>query len=418
MANKEIIREFKLTTLALKNKNTVFLAVIILLVFGIISYVTMPKELFPEINYPTVFVQTAYPGNSPEDIENLITRPLENEIQAVTGIKELRSQSMQDFSIIFVEFNTNVNIKEALIDVKDAIDKAKSDLPSDLLADPVARDLDFNSFPILNINISGEYTLPELKRYADQLSDELERVYQISQVNISGVDERRILVELDMARMESLGISFSTIENIVRMENVTMAGGELKLGKTRRSVRTVGEFENIDDIRNIIIRQDPAHTVYLKDVAEVTDGFEDKKSFARLDGNPVVTLGVVKKSGENLITAATSAFTIMDRAIEDGTLPPDLRVDYTFDQSKNIKSQISNLENSIIMGVLLVVTVLFFFLGMRNALIVGISIPLSMLITFVFLNLQNAQVNMIVLFSRHRSGGEHHPIPRPRIQQV
>ncbi|MFO7616742.1 MAG: efflux RND transporter permease subunit [Bacteroidales bacterium] len=301
--------------------------------------------------------------------------------------------------MIFVEFNTNVNIQEALIDVKDAIDKAKSNLPGDLMADPVARDLDFNSFPILNINLSGEYSLPELKRYADYLSDALERVYQISRVNISGVDERRILVELDLARMEALGISFTTIENIVRMENVTLAGGELKLGNTRRSVRTIGEFESLDELRNIIIRQDPTHTVYLRDVAEVTDGFEDKKSYARLDGNPVVTLGVVKKSGENLITAATAAFKIMESAIDDGTLPPDLRVDYTFDQSKNIKSQLSNLENSIIMGVILVVTVLFFFLGMRNALIVGISIPLSMLITFVFLNLQNSQVNMIVLFS-------------------
>ncbi|MFA6352152.1 MAG: efflux RND transporter permease subunit, partial [Bacteroidales bacterium] len=256
MEKKEIIREFKLTTLALRNRNTVFLAVIILLVFGVISYVTMPKELFPEINNPTVFVQTPYPGNSPEDIENLITRPLENEIQSVTGIKEVSSQSMQDFSIIFVEFNTNVNIKEALIDVKDAIDKAKSELPNDLMTDPVARDLDFNSFPILNINLSGDYSLPELKRYADQMSDELERVYQISKVNISGVDERRILVELDLARMEALGISFSAIENIIKMENITLAGGELKLGDTRRSVRTIGEFENIDDIRNIIIRQD------------------------------------------------------------------------------------------------------------------------------------------------------------------
>lgn len=399
MEKKEIIREFKLTTLALRNRNTVFLAVIILLVFGVISYVTMPKELFPEINNPTVFVQTPYPGNSPEDIENLITRPLENEIQSVTGIKEVSSQSMQDFSIIFVEFNTNVNIKEALIDVKDAIDKAKSELPNDLMTDPVARDLDFNSFPILNINLSGDYSLPELKRYADQMSDELERVYQISKVNISGVDERRILVELDLARMEALGISFSAIENIIKMENITLAGGELKLGDTRRSVRTVGEFESIDDIRNIIIRQDPTLTVYLKDVAVVSDGFEDKKSYARLDGNPVVTLGVVKKSGENLITAANAAFSIMDEAVEDGTLPPDLRIDYTFDQSKNIKSQLSNLENSIILGVILVITVLFFFLGMRNALIVGISIPLSMLITFVVLNLLNSQINMIVLFS-------------------
>ena len=399
MENKEIIREFKLTTLALKNKNTVFLAVFILFTFGVISYLTMPKELFPEVNFPTVFVQTAYPGNSPEDIENLITRPLENELQAVNGIKELRSQSMQDFSMVFVEFNTSVNIKEALVEVKDAIDKAKGNLPADLLADPMARDLDFNSFPVLNINLSGEYSLPELKHFADLLQDELERIYEISRVNISGVDERKILIELDLASMEALGISFNNIENMIRMENISMAGGELKLGKTRRSVRTIGEFETVDDIRNIILRQDPVQTVYLRDVAVVIDGFADPTSYARLNGNPVVTLGVVKKSGENLITASDKTFAVMNNVFANGTLPPDLRVDYTWDQSENIKSQLSNLENSIIMGVILVITVLFFFLGLRNAIIVGISIPLSMLITFVILNLQNAQINMIVLFS-------------------
>ena len=155
--DKKAVREFKPTTLALKNKNTVYLAVFILLTFGIISYFTMPKELFPEINFPTVFVQSIYPGNSPEDIENLITRPLENELQSVQGINELRSSSMQDFSMIFVEFQTNVDIKEALVDVKDAIDRSKSELPDDMLADPQAVDLDFSSFPILNVNLSGDY---------------------------------------------------------------------------------------------------------------------------------------------------------------------------------------------------------------------------------------------------------------------
>lgn len=399
MEKKQTVREFKLTTLALNNKNTVYLGLFILLVFGIISYVTMPKELFPEIKYPTVFVQTAYPGNSPEDIENLITRPLENELQTVKGINKLSSNSMQDFSMIFVEFQTTIDIKEALVDVKDAIDKAKSELPNDLLADPAALDFDFSSLPILNVNLYGDYSLIQLKNYAEFLQEEFERVYEISQVNISGVDEREILIEVDLYKLEALGLSFQSIENAVMMENITMAAGELKMGNTLRSVRTVGEFRSIEEIENIILKQDPTQVVHLKDVANVIDGFEDVKSYSRLNGKSVVNLGIVKKDGENLITATEAVHEIIRKSQEDGSLPADLDIVYTFDQSKETKSQLSNLENSIILGVILVITILFFFLGLRNAVIVGLAIPLSIFITFVILNLQNAQINMIVLFS-------------------
>ena len=392
-------REFKLTTLALKNKNTVYLAVIILLVFGVISYFTMPKELFPEINYPTVFVQTTYPGNSPEDIENLITRPLENELQTLQGLNELSSNSLQDFSVIFVEFQTNIDIKEALVDVKEAIDKAKSELPDDLPADPSAVNLDFTSFPILNVNLSGDYSRVQLKDFAEYLQQEFERVFEISQANIAGVDERIIKVDIDLIRMEALGLSFQQIENALMMENITMAGGELNVGGTRRSVRTVGEFRTINDIRNIIVKQDPVNTVYLKDVAEVIDGFEDKKSYARLDGNPVVTLQIIKKDGENLISATEAVKNIITESYASESIPADLDVNYTFDQSEDTRAQLSNLENSIILGVILVITILFFFLGLRNAIYVGLAIPLSIFITFVILNIQDAQVNMIVLFS-------------------
>ena len=397
--DKLLIRDFKLTTLALKNKSTIYLLAIMLMIFGVISYVRMPKELFPEINYPTVFVQTVYPGNSPEDIENLITRPLENELQTVKGIKNLKSNSLQDFSMIFVEFQTNVNIKSALLDVKDAIDKTKSKLPTDLRTEPSAINFDFNSLPILNVNLSGDYSLTQLKNYAEYLKDEIERINEVSKVDITGVDDRKILVEVDLPKMEALGVSFTTVENVMRMENMSMSGGEVKIGKTRRTVRTVGEFKTIDDIRNIVIRQDPTNTVYLKDIANVTDGFGDKKSYARLDGRPVVTLNVVKKSGENLISATQSTFAAIDAAKKDGSVPSDLRVDYTMDQSKSIKRQLGELENSIVMGIVLVITILFLFLGLRNALIVGLAIPMSLLMTFVFLTIQGAQINMIVLFS-------------------
>jgi len=397
--HKLLIRDFKLTTLALKNKSTVYLLAVMLVIFGVISYITMPKELFPEINYPTIFVQTPYPGNSPADIENLITRPLENELQTIDGIQSLKSSSFQDFSMIFIEFQTHVDVKSALLDVKDAIDKAKSSLPTDLMTDPSAIDFDFNSRPILNVNISGAYSITQLKGFAETLKNEIERVNEISKVNITGADDRKILVEVDLPKLEALGLNYAAIENVMRMENVSVSAGEIKIGKTLRSVRTDGEFKTLDDIRNLIIRQDPTNPVYLKDVATVTDGFADKKSFARLNGQSVVTLNVIKKSGENLIAATQSTFDIVNTSIKTGLIPDDLRIDYTADQSESIRKQLSELENSIVMGMVLVVLVLFLFLGLKNALIVGIAIPMSLLITFVVLTVQGAQVNMIVLFS-------------------
>jgi len=277
--SKQKFREFKLTTAALKNRNTVFLLTALIIFFGIFSYRNLPKELFPEIVLPTVLVQTTYPGNPPLDIENLITRPIEKEVESVTGIKEISSTSAQDASMIFVEFNTDVDIKVALQDVKDAVDKAKSELPGDLLFDPLVQDIDFSEFPIININLSGDFSVEELKDYAEILEERIESVGEISKVEIRGVDEREIKVDVDLLKMESYGLSFDDIEFAISQENVSISGGEIKLGDTRRSVRTVGEFEDVKELENIIVKREGEVVVYLKNVATVTDGYEEPKTF-------------------------------------------------------------------------------------------------------------------------------------------
>ncbi|MCK5465851.1 MAG: efflux RND transporter permease subunit, partial [Bacteroidales bacterium] len=259
MSAKEIkdsvIREFKLTTLALKNRNTVFLLAFIILIFGGISYKNLPKELFPDIVIPTILVQTTYPGNAPIDIENLITRPLEKEIDGINGIKELSSTSAQDASMIFVEFNTDVNIDDALTDVKDAVDKAMSELPNDLLFDPLVMDIDLSEFPIININLSGDFSLEELRDYAEYLEDEIESISEISKVELEGLNEREILINVDLHKMEALELSFYDIEMAVTAENVSISGGEIKLGSARRSIRTIGEFKTMKEIEDIIIKR-------------------------------------------------------------------------------------------------------------------------------------------------------------------
>lgn len=392
-------RNFGPTTWALKNKNTVFLLMSILMFFGIYSYTSLPKELFPDIVIPTVMVQTIYPGNPPVDIENLITRQLEKEIESVDGIKELSSTSSQDVSNIFVEFNTDVDIKTALQDVKDAVDKAKNDLPSDLLEDPMVTDIDFTEFPIININLSGDYSINELKSYAEYLEDEIETFQEVSKVEIKGVTEKEIKVQVDQHKLDAVELSFGDIESAIKNENVSMSGGEVRIGRDRRAVRISGEFTSVEEIADIIVKHEDGNIVYLSDVADVSFGFEDPDSYARLNRQPVVSLQVVKKGGENLLNATKKVFDLLDDARASKAIPQDLVITITNDQSEEIRNQLSNLENSMIMGIIFVIGILFFFLGTRNSLFVALSIPLSMFISFMVMGLMDFRINMMVLFS-------------------
>ncbi|MDA7794353.1 efflux RND transporter permease subunit [Flavobacteriales bacterium] len=383
----------------MKNKTTVFILTALLTLFGIFSYKSMPKSLYPDIVMPTIMVQTVYPGNSPADIENLITRPLEKEIKSVKGLKKLTSSSIQDNSSVIVEFNTDVELKVALQDVKDAVDKAKSDLPRDLDMDPMVMDIDFSEFPILNINLSGDFSLDELKIHAEYLQDEIESFSEISKVEITGLLDKEIRVEADLYLMESSQVSFGDIESAIAFENTTIAGGNVLIGNTRRMVRTSAEFTSAEEIANIIVKHEKGNIVYLKDIATVTDGYEERESFARLNTQPVVSLNVVKKSGENLLEATSKIMSLLTTAKSTSILPQNLTISITNDQSEQTRDQLSNLENSIIFGVILVVLVLLFFLGLRNALFVGMAIPLSMFISFVVFGGMGTTMNMVVLFA-------------------
>jgi len=395
----KVVREFKLTTLALNNRNTILLLALAILGFGIFSYKNLPKELTPEVVIPTVMVQTPYAGNPPIDIENLITRPIEKEIESVQGIKEINSTSAQGFSLIMVEFNTDVNIDKALQDVKDAVDKSERELPDDLKTDPSVQDIDFSEFPIININLSGNYSIDALNDYAEYLEDLFEEIDQVSKVEIKGVNEKEVKVNVDPYRMEAVGLTFAQIESAVRSENLSIPGGELRFNKTKRSIRTLGEFEDVAELRNIVVKNTDDKLVYLKDIADVRMGYAYPDSYARLDQKPVVSLQVIKKSGENLLAATDQIFSILETAQEEHQVPEDLKISITNDQSDMIRKQLNNLENSIILGVIFVILVLYYFLGTKNALFVGTAIPMSMFLSFIVLGLIGGRLNMIVLFS-------------------
>lgn len=395
---KGIIREFGLSSLSVDNQTSIVILAFIITVLGIVAYRTMPKESFPEIVIPTVYVGTAYPGNSPVDMENLITRPIEKELKSINNVKSIKSTSVQDFSSIVVEFNPGVEISKAIQDVKDAVDKSKSELPSDLDRDPDVIEVNTSDFPIMNVNLSGNYTEEELKKFGEFLEDEIEKLAEISKAELRGTVEREIRIDADIFKMEALGVSFGDISDAVSQENVTISGGNILSGEFRRSLRVTGEFKNPAELNDIIIKTENNKIVYLSDVAEVTDTFKERDSYARDRKLPVVTVNVVKRSGENLLDAADKIKDIIQKAKSE-RFPSDLEVTITNDQSKTTRAQVNDLENSIIFGVILVVLVLMFFLGFRNALFVGVAIPLSMFISFLVLNFFGITLNLMVLFA-------------------
>ncbi|HRZ75936.1 MAG TPA: efflux RND transporter permease subunit, partial [Bacteroidales bacterium] len=395
----QVTRDFFLTRIALKNKTTVFLLTGVLLVFGLYSYRNLPKELFPEAVFPYIMVTTVYPGNSPLDIENLITRPIEKEIEGIRGVKKVTSNSAQDASLVFVEFNFGIDVDAAMQDVKDAVDRAKGELPNDLMDDPVVADIDFSEFPVITVNLSGDYSLNELDNFAEYLEDEIEGIDEVSKVDIVGMMDREIQINADPVKMQMMEVSMDDIENAVKAENLNISGGELLMEDVRMSLRTVGEFLTVKQIGDIVVKNESQRIVYLRDVASVADGFAEPGSFARLNGQPVVSLQVVKKSGANLLSAIDQVYDVLDEGREKGLLPEKLEVSTTNDQSEMIRLQLSNLENNMLMGMILVILVLFYFLGTRNALFVGLAIPTSMLLSFVVISLMGMTVNMMVLFS-------------------
>ena len=393
----KVIKQFGLSNFSLKNRITVVLIFILLVVLGVGAYNNLPKESYPEVEQSTVFVGTPYPGNSPTDIENLITRPIEKEINTISEIKEIRSNSIQGFSTIVAEFVSGTDIEYAKSKIKDAVDKAKINLPTDLPRESDVYEISFSDFPVMSVTLSGEYSIEKLESYGEILKDELEKISDVSKVEIAGVEEKEISIMVNPFELEARNLSFSDIENAVKYENISVSGGNLLENDMRRSVRLIGEFKQIEDIENIIISNRNDKVVFLKDIAEIRFGYKEIESYTRLSGKPVVSVDVSKRSGTNLLLLNDK----VNAAIAEvkSFIPNDIDIIIVNNQSQNTKEQVSTLENSIFSGVILVVLVLMFFLGVRNALFVGLSIPLSMCISFIILQLFGITVNMMILFS-------------------
>lgn len=397
MENK--YKEFFATSWAIDNKISVYVLVFIISVFGIINYYTIPKEQIPEIVIPMVVVNTIYPGTSPSDIENLVTRPLEKNLKSLGGVKKISSRSVQDFSAIIVEFNTGIEIKEAKQRVNDAVDKTKKDLPTDpSFIEPSVMEIDLSEIPIQYINLSGDMPLDRLKSYADEMQDRIETLKEITRVEIGGALNREIQINIDMYKMKAASLTFRDVEQAVSLNNMTVSGGNIDLQGMSRSIRVVGEVKNVDELRNIIIGTSSGALIKLMDIADVRDSYQEPENFARYNGKNVVTLNVIKKSGQNLLVASDGIKEII-ADMQKNKLPSNLIVEVTGDQSRFTRNTVNELNNTIIIGFILVTIVLMFFMGLVNAIFVGFSVPLSMAIAYIFLPWIGFTMNMLVMFA-------------------
>ena len=389
-------KEFWLSSFSINNRISVLVLITLVAVMGVVSYINIPKESFPSINIPNIFVVTVYPGVSPEDMESLITRKLEDELGNISDVKTMTSTSSEGYSNINLEFEPSVDIEDALQKVREKVDLAKPELPEDA-EDPVVQEINLSEFPIMNVNLSGKYDEEILKEIAEDLQDKIEAIPSVLGVDLTGALEREVQVDVDLAKMKYYGIAFGEIIQAISAENVTVPGGDISVGTKKFLLRVPGQYDDPALLEDIVIKGEEQSPIYIRDVASVTFGFKERETYSELGTAPVVTLGVKKRTGENILETGERTKEILDEAIP--TLPPTTTYTITNDQSVEVITMVSNLENNIISGLILVVGVLLFFLGVRNASFVGVSIPLSMFLSFIVLSAIGITMNMIVLFS-------------------
>lgn len=395
---KDLEKEFKPTSWAIDNKIVIYVGTFIICLAGIMTYNSLPKENFPEVVFPQIYVATVYPGAAPSDVENLVTKHIETEVKSIAGVKKVTSNSVQDFSNVIIEFETDVEVKEAKREVQEAVDRAKPDLPKDLPDDPQVIDIDISAFPIMNVNLSGDYDLQTLKKYAEQMQDKIEAMKEIRRVDIIGALDREIQINLDMFKAAQAGVSMDDISQAIASENRIVSGGQLSVGGMKRSLSVNGEYLSAEQIGNTIVGSIRGGKLFLKDIAEVVDTHKEQESFARLDEKNVVTLNVVKRGGENLIDASDQINAIVEK-FEKSILPPGVKITITADQSDRTRMTLHDLINTIIIGFVMVTLILMFFMGATNAIFVGLSVPLSSFIAFLVFPTLGFTLNMMTLFS-------------------
>jgi len=399
---KKVYKEFKLSSWAINNKTTIYVAMVMILYFGISAFLDMPRENFPEIKDTKIYVNSVFPGNTAEDIEKLITDPLEEKLKTVSNMTKITSTSQENVSMIILEFDENITIEQAKQKVKDEVDEKVSgeDWPTfnGAKVEPNIFELNISEeTPILNINVSGDYTVEQLKEYTEYLQDEIEDLPEIKKADIRGAEDKEVEIAVDIYKMMAAKVSFQDILNSVGGGNATISAGNVIASGQRRTIRVLGEIKDPKELKTFVVKSEKGNAIYLNEIATISFKDKDKTTYAREFGQSVVMLDVKKRTGKNMVAAAEKIQKIVKDAKKD-VLPADLTVTIGNDQSSKTIGQVDDLINNIIFGIILVVTVLMFFLGFKNALFVGFAIPMSMFMSLMILSLLGYTMNTMILF--------------------
>lgn len=398
---KKLLKEFPLSSWAIDHKTVIYVIMAIFFFLGIRSYNVMPRESFPEINDTRMFVSAVFPGNTAEDIERLIVDPLEDALKGVSNLVDITSTSEEDFAVIQLEFDEDIPLDLAKQKTKDLVDGVVSgaDWPTfnNAKVEPSVFEMDFSELmPILSISMVGDYPIEQMKDFAGYLEEKIEQIPEVKSADVRGIQAFEVEVAVDIYKMTAAKISFDDILNSIGRENTTISAGNIISGGQRRSLRIIGEISDPEELKNFVVKSERGAT-YLGDIATISFKEKDVSSYARSFGDKVVLLDVKKRGGKNLIQASQKIQALVDD-IGKNLFPKNIKLTISNDQSAITLNQVSDLVNNIIFGVLLVVTVLMFFLGFRNALFVGFAIPMSMFMSFMILSLLGYTMNTMVLF--------------------
>ncbi|MGV8018791.1 MAG: efflux RND transporter permease subunit [Ignavibacteria bacterium] len=386
----------KFFKLIVSNRVSIYVLVTIIVLMGTVSYISLPRESSPSIKIPYVFIATVYPGVSPQDVENLVTQEIEKEVKGISGVKEVKSVSRESFSSISVEFNTDVIIDDALQKVRDKVATAKTKMPTDI-KEPVIMEINFSELPMMYVNISGNLNPAEMKKIGTSVQDKIEEIPGVLSAEVVGGLDREVKIDADANRLNYYNLSFNDLINAVSAENLNIPGGNIDIGKSSFLIRVPGEYKNPELMSNIVVKKEGDFPVYIKDVAQVTYGYKERQTYARQNGIESISLPVKKRSGANVIEISDKVKELLKD--NKDLIPDGVTYNITGDDSDYIKNTVHELENGIITGVVLVFLILFFFMGIKNSILVATSIPLSFLISFIVLSMMGITLNMIVLFT-------------------
>lgn len=384
---------------ALSRSRTMLSLLALIIVAGVVTYITIPKESSPDITIPIIYVSVGHQGISPTDAERLLVRPIEQELRSIEGVKEMTATAAEGHASVVLEFNVGVDLTKAMADVRDAVDLAKPKLPEDS-DEPTVNEVTLASEqPVLSVVLFG--TVPErtIVQIARDLGDELESHRQILEVDIAGDRDDIVEILVDPLLMESYSLDQADIYNLIALNNRVVAAGFVDTGYGRFSVKVPSVFDSLKDVLELPIKVDGKQVVTFADVATVRRAFRDPESFARLDGKSAVVLDIKKRAGENIIETVELVKAVMVGAQQQAEWPNNLLVKYTWDESKDVKIMLNDLQNNILSAIILVVIVIIAILGVRTALLVGISIPGSFLTGLLVLSVFGLTVNIVVLFS-------------------